>query len=66
MPLCCDDYGNCCQGRDCPARAKLSENDDDMGALETIACMAVTMMAVGILLVVAGIAAGFIYAHWVA
>jgi len=44
----------------------LSENDDDMGALETIACMAVTMMAVGILLAVAGIAAGFIYAHWIA
>jgi hypothetical protein len=63
---CCNDYGNCNQGRDCPARAKLAENDDDIGALETIMCMAVTMMAVGILLVVAGIAAGFVYAHWVA
>jgi len=61
---CCDDYGNCNQGRDCPARAKLSENDDDMGALETVTCMAVIMMAVGVLLMVGGIAAGFVYSFW--
>jgi hypothetical protein len=44
----------------------LADNDDNMGALETIMCMAVTMMAVGILLAVAGIAAGFVYAHLIA
>ena len=35
-----------------------------MGALETIAYMAVTMLAVGVLLMVGGIAAGFVYSFW--
>ena len=49
---------NCNQGRQCSCQ------DDDMGALETIAYMAVTMLAVGVLLMVGGIAAGFVYSFW--
>lgn len=32
---CCDDYGNCNQGRDCPARCGIEDECYELSQLET-------------------------------
>jgi len=94
---CCDDFGNCDQGRNCPVRAPAkvtvakplyrrcdvggvcprpdaqcraecllsTEPDNSIGWLESAVMWVVLSLAVGLLLVLLGGAAGFVYG-WLA
>jgi len=94
---CCDDFGNCDQGRNCPVRAPAkvatakplyrrcdvggicprpdakcqaecllsAEPDESIGWLESAVMWALLSLAVGLLLVLLGGAAGFVYG-WLA
>lgn len=45
---CCDDYGNCNQGRDCPAR-RCDDDGSELGQLETV--MIYVIIAAGLAIV---------------
>jgi len=46
---CCDDYGNCRQGRDCPVRKERQRGHDrvEMALTATLYAGAVTILIVG-------------------
>lgn len=61
---CCDDFGNCRQGRDCAARMqdgwKLADEDEGMSAVEMLTTVVIYLVFVLVVAFSLGIVVGLI------
>ena len=61
---CCDDFGNCRQGRDCPVRMqdgwRLADDDEGMSAVEMLTTVVIYLTFVLVVSFFLGIIVGYI------
>ena len=57
---CCDDYGNCNQGRDCPARKREAEDGEELSELDTLVLYVIVEAGLGLLVTFVGLTVGYV------
>jgi len=57
---CCDDYGNCNQGRDCPARKRDKEDGEELSELDTLMLYLIFGAGLALLVTFLGLTVGYV------
>jgi hypothetical protein len=57
---CCDDYGNCNQGRDCPARKRDEEYGEPLSELDALMIYLIIAVALVPWVAFIGVAVGYV------